>query len=85
MSDPRLSQGQSPTANTVHIGPLSLVFSYATLVAFRDEDGWHVSQNVWSTTTGKHINQETPLTAERLDYDVFQEHVKQLQKRLEAM
>lgn len=46
-------------ANTikVSIGRLTLWFSYQTLVAF--QMGWEnkvVCRNVWTTTTGKHLN-----------------------------
>ena len=36
---------------------IDLYYSYETIVAYRDEeDGLVVSENVWSTTTGKHLN-----------------------------
>lgn len=72
MSDVRLSPGQSPTATTVSIGPLTLVFSYSTCVAFAVAgEGWCVSENVWSKTTGKHINQETPRGVDRVPHEEF--------------
>lgn len=46
-------------ANTikVSIGQLRLWFSYQTLVAFQlDYQDRVVHQNVWTTTTGKHLN-----------------------------
>lgn len=42
----------------VHIGDLTLYFSYDTVVAFQAPGipGIVVSENCWSTTTGKHLN-----------------------------
>ncbi len=41
----------------VSIGTVVLYFSYKTLIAFRTpETGLVVSENVWSRTTGKHLN-----------------------------
>lgn len=41
----------------VDIGDVALYFSYKTLIAFRTpETGVVVSENCWSTTTGKHLN-----------------------------
>lgn len=31
-------------------------FSYNTCIAFTDGNGIHISENCWSTTTGKHLN-----------------------------
>jgi len=43
--------------NIVSIGGIDLYFSYKTLVAFRDETGLKISENVWSKTTGKFLNE----------------------------
>ena len=41
----------------VEIGDLILYFSYQTVIAFRAPlNGLVVSENAWSTTTGKHLN-----------------------------
>ena len=41
----------------VDIGMLSIFFSYDTVVAYHDiGHGLKVSENIWSTTTGKHLN-----------------------------
>ena len=45
-------------AHMVHIGPLSLWFSYQTCVAFRGRDGYTwVRENSWGPTTGRHLNE----------------------------
>lgn len=40
----------------VTIGSVTMFYSYQTLVAFQDDDGLKVCQNIWGTTTGKHLN-----------------------------
>ena len=43
--------------NCVEVGNLELYFSYETIVGFRAPKlGLVVSQNIWSSTTGKHLN-----------------------------
>lgn len=40
----------------VTIGSLTLYFSYQTVVAFEDNMGLKVTENLWGPTTGKHLN-----------------------------
>lgn len=43
----------------VQVGDVTMYYSYKTLVAFQDWSNGHgliVSQNIWGTTTGKHLN-----------------------------
>jgi hypothetical protein len=43
----------------IHIGSLTLWFSYRTIVAFKDENVCNViivSENAWTRATGKHLN-----------------------------
>lgn len=41
----------------VGLGTISLFYSYDTIVAYSDsDDGLTVCENIWSTTTGKHLN-----------------------------
>lgn len=48
---------QAANFNTVTIGDLTIWFSYETPIAFRViGQPTIVRQNVWSTTTGKHLN-----------------------------
>lgn len=79
MTNIRLRKGESPTATVVDLDGLTLVFSYETIVAYcSPSEGWVVSENVWSKTTGKHINQETPRGVSRISYEEFS-------KRLDAV
>lgn len=51
-------------------------YSYTTIVAFQTPDtGMTISKNVWSTTTGKHLNLIEPDHSVRLDYDEFKKHL----------
>jgi hypothetical protein len=63
----------SPNETTVQIGDLTLAFSYETVVGFATPStGWVVSENVWSRTTGKHLNRLPRGTIrERISHDEF--------------
>lgn len=61
-----------PNFTIVQVGELELAFSYRTIVAFRAGfDSWNVSENVWSVTTGKHLNYLEPVKTRRMDYQAF--------------
>jgi hypothetical protein len=65
-----IERGSSPTMTFVTVGSLELAFSYTTIIAFRAGAGpWVKSENVWSRTTGKHLN-EVP--GERIAHADFQ-------------
>jgi hypothetical protein len=50
--------GRGANATVVTLGPLTVWFSYQTVVAFQAAGGRrYVSQNHWSTTTGRHLNE----------------------------
>ena len=57
----------------VHLGKLSLYFSYGTLIAISSEKhGRFISKNYWGTTTGKHLNSidcDQSIRIEREDFD----------------
>lgn len=57
----------------VTIGNLDLYYSYDTIVAYRDGMGLIGSQNVWSNTTGKHLNELGITKEERIKADKFDE------------
>lgn len=53
----RRSGCDDPNARVVTVGPLTLWFSYETLVAFQAAGRPRVvRENVWGPTTGKHLN-----------------------------
>lgn len=45
-----------PNCNVVEFEGKELYFSYETLVGFKVCGKMYVSENVWSKTTGKHLN-----------------------------
>ena len=49
--------GRKTESYVVNIGTTELYFSYETCVAFRHDHQLRVSENVWSTTTGRHLNE----------------------------
>ena len=80
-----LQRGKSPTAHSLVFGygDLTIVFSYETPVAFRtDFDGWVVSENIWSVTTGKHLGQETPRGTQRVPHAEFAKRLDEVTDRL---
>lgn len=56
----------------VDLGPLSLYYSYSTIVAFSDGHGLVVSENVWSKTTGKHLNWIQNDKKQRVSHEEFE-------------
>ena len=56
----------------VDIGDITVYFSYSTIVAFRTPgSGLVCSENVWSQTTGKHLNFIQPNKARRVPHDEY--------------
>lgn len=51
---------------------LTIWFSYSTPIAFESYGQKFVSENVWGTTTGKHINLVSRDKKIRMDYQAFQ-------------
>jgi hypothetical protein len=72
---PRLSVDNNSAV--LDIGTLRLYFSYQTVIAFHDGDGLKVSENLWSTTTGKHLNAiDDGDKKNRLPRDTFENALK---------
>ena len=73
----------NPNTIGVDFGPLELYFSYTTIVAFRTPNGVLViSENVWSTTTGKHLNMIDPDKKKRIPYSLFETQLELLMNQL---
>jgi hypothetical protein len=66
-----MRKGDSPNSTYVTVGPMTLLFSYDTPVAFCKEGHWRASENVWSKTTGKHLNETRVARHNRLPHDEF--------------
>ena len=65
--------------NTLRVGlpKVTLYFSYTTIVAFSTpEEGLVVSENIWSVTTGKHLNWINPNHQNRVSHEVFVERLE---------
>jgi hypothetical protein len=67
-----------PNFNSVVIGSLKLYFSYKTIIGFTDHGNIIVCENIWSKTTGKHLNQIDPSHSNRLDYQLFQSKLNEV-------
>lgn len=62
------------------LGNLDIFFSYNTAVAFEDGQANQViSQNKWSTTTGKHLSIINKDVSDRIPYEQF---TKELEKAI---
>ena len=80
MNNIKLVNRGTVNKNIVHIGGLSLYFSYETIIAFRDRAGLRCSVNQWSTTTGKFINEIEPVKEARLKPEVFEMYLSETLK-----
>lgn len=59
-----------------------LYYSYKTIVAYYDtQDGLVCSENVWGTTTGKHLNWIQPDKKERVKSEKFDTMLKTMLER----
>ena len=64
------------------IGTVLFYYSYNTIVAFELGDELFISKNVWSVTTGKHLNWICRDKSIRMDYQKFLELLQKAQKIL---
>ncbi len=64
----------------VTVGDVTLYFSYRTCVAFHtNSTGFVVSENIWSKTTGKHLNwicEDKSKRVSATDFDVLLEQMQ---------
>jgi hypothetical protein len=74
---------ETPNAIVVTVCGIRFYFSYETIVAYHaPSTGFVTCHNVWSTTTGKHINRICPERADRVDYDTFSKGLVELERRM---
>lgn len=75
----------SPNALELSLmGWVVIWFSYETVVAFESPwTGRVVSENVWSRTTGKHLNAICSNHAHRVDHTTFQALYDEFERRLQ--
>ena len=66
----------------VDLGEITLYYSYETIVAYCDgKDDLVCSENVWGTTTGKHLNWIQPHKARRTNNVEFREMLRRAIER----
>jgi len=65
----------------VTMGDFALFYSYQTIVAFSDSRGFFCSENVWSSTTGKHLNMLEPNKKNRLPHHEFEVELQNMLSR----
>lgn len=64
-----------PNFTEVSVNGLTLWFSYQTVIAYQTTGNIQVCENVWSKTTGKHLNYLCD-KSQRLPYETFQQGLK---------
>ena len=75
----KLENGYSSDQKILYIGELTLYFSYSTVVAFYTPDTRLViSENVWSSTTGKHLNYIDRDKNKRVDNNKFEDKLEEV-------
>lgn len=65
----------SPNFNELVIDNISIWFSYQTPVAIYS-DSLYISKNIWSPTTGKHLNVINPDRSLRVDHAEVLEEIR---------
>lgn len=72
MALPSIYQSCNNKCTDVSVGAMRVTFSYTTPVAFyHPATGSVCSENVWSKTTGRHLNECEPNKAKRVPHDLF--------------
>ena len=60
-------------------------FSYDTLIAFRGDEGLIIRENVWGSTTGKHLNWIDRDKSIRVDSATFEAKLQRLRDKHEIL
>ncbi len=85
MATVELSRSQSNNLTRVYLGNLVLWFSYETVVAFHVPGQPRVvSENVWSQTTGRHLNEISADKSARVPHDEFTRKLGEVMVHLNA-
>ena len=64
----------------VSLGNIQIYFSYETPIAFYGDNGLICSENIWSRTTGKHLNYIEPDKSKRVKHQEFAEKLEKILK-----
>lgn len=80
-----ISRSHNNNFTRVYVGKhLTLWFSYETVVAFAvDGEGTFKSKNIWSQTTGKHLNSLS--VRETLEHDVFEARLEAIMAKINTV
>jgi hypothetical protein len=62
----------------VTIDGVTIYFSYQTIVAFEYEGELTISENIWSVTTGKHLNMIEPEKSIRVPNEEFRRELTRM-------
>ena len=81
ISDYRGDVSKSAPLHVITIGALQIYFSYSTPVAYRTGGDLVVSNNVWSNTTGRHLNIINPDKSIRINNQLFNSQLNDLLNR----
>jgi hypothetical protein len=84
MATVELSRSQNNNLTRVYLGNLVLWFSYETVVAFHVPGQRRVvSENIWSNTTGRHLNEiDGSSKSTRVPHDEFERKLGQVMATL---
>lgn len=67
-----------PNFSKVTVGNIHFYFSYNTVIAVKKGNKLLISENLWSSTTGKHLNEIDPDKKKRLSRKDFMAQIKAL-------
>ena len=72
--------------NVVDIGQsIRIWFSYETPIAFSNGGGFYCSENVWTNTTGKFLNELQPNKKKRIPNDEFNKKLEKVFERIKLV
>lgn len=85
MTLPEIIQHDSPTLKEIRIGDLDIFYSYTTPVAYRyPGKGLRVAKNIWSNTTGRHLNMIGGQKEDRINHADLLAELRELTSALTA-
>ena len=60
------------------VNEVTLFFSYKSLIAVKSPDGLLIHENIWGTTTGRHLHKINSDTSKRINKDDFLKQVQEI-------
>ena len=74
----KMKEGYNPRHRILTIGDLKLHFSYSTIIAYELDGDKVISENIWSMTTGKHLNWIDDDKDKRINPEEFEQKLKEV-------